>query len=130
MRDFAVIGDGADGDCGGAEGDDERALCQYLLATLMIGGLFLALQTFNWLEFFNAIQKVTIVEGPYKAMFFVLTGLHAAHVVGGLIPLSIVLHNAKAGRYSRNFHPGVRYVTIYWHFLDVIWIVLFLLIYF
>jgi heme/copper-type cytochrome/quinol oxidase subunit 3 len=41
-----------------------------------------------------------------------------------------VLGNAKRGRYSRAFHPGVRYVTLYWHFLDVVWLILFCLVYF
>ena len=63
-------------------------------------------------------------------MFYVLTALHAAHVIGGLIPLIVVYIKARRGRYSRNFHPGVRYVTAYWHFLDVVWVLLFLVLYF
>jgi cytochrome c oxidase subunit 3 len=113
----------------GGPGDEPR-LVRYLLLTLIIGLLFLLLQTFNWIEFYRALIKVTRLEGAYLGMFFVLTGLHAAHVVGGLIPLTVVLHRARQGRYSQNFHPGVRYSTMYWHFLDVVWIVLFLSIYF
>ena len=51
-------------------------------------------------------------------------------VLGGLIPLSLVTFRAARGRYSRNFHPGIRYVTFYWHFLDIIWLILFCVIYF
>jgi len=109
--------------------DDPAALNRNLVATFIIGVLFLLLQSANWVEFYLAIRHFA-AEGAYLGMFFVLTGLHAAHVVGGLIPQGIVIYRARQGRYSRNFHPGVRYCTIYWHFLDVIWILLFCLIYF
>jgi cytochrome c oxidase subunit III len=114
----------------GVRRDDQDQLRRYLQLTLIIGILFLLLQTLNWVEFYTAIRRTVRLEGAYLGMFFVLTGLHAAHVIGGFIPLGIVLHRARQRRYSRNFHPGVRYSAIYWHFLDVIWVVLFVLIYF
>jgi cytochrome c oxidase subunit 3 len=110
--------------------DDEKRLARWLLATFIIGVVFLALQTFNWIEFYLEIRQVGRLEGAYLGMFYVLTGLHAAHVVGGLIPLGIVYYRSRKSRYSRNFHPGVRYVSIYWHFLDIIWVVLFAIMYF
>jgi len=109
--------------------DRESKLVAYLWATFVLGVLFLMLQTMNWIEFYLSIRH-KMMQGPYLGGFFILTGLHAAHVVGGLIPLAVVIHRAKHGRYSRNFHPGVRYVTIYWHFLDVVWVAVFSLIYF
>jgi cytochrome c oxidase subunit III len=127
--------------------DDEKRLRLHLLLTFILGLLFLLLQTVNWLEFYSHIRgsAATLpgagattqgirLEGAYLGMFFVLTGLHAAHVVGGLIPLTVVMYKARpnpAGtRYSRNFHPGVRYVTLYWHFLDIVWIILFCVLWF
>ena len=59
----------------------------------MLGLLFLAAQTFNWIEFYGAIRRIEF-SGAYLGMFYVLTGLHAAHVVGGLIPL---VRGAEAG---------------------------------
>lgn len=109
--------------------DDNVKLVRNLQLTFIIGVAFLILQSINWAEFYHAIRDIQL-SGAYLGMFFVLTGLHAAHVVGGLIPLGVVIARAKKDRYSRNFHPGVRYVTIYWHFLDVVWVVLFSLIYF
>jgi cytochrome c oxidase subunit III len=109
--------------------DDERRLRRNLTATFVIGVGFLLLQAFNWAEFYRAIQRIDM-SGAYLGMFFVLTGLHAAHVVGGLIPLGIVRYRAGRGRYSRNYHPGVRYLAIYWHFLDAIWVALFCVLYF
>ena len=96
--------------------------------TAALGVMFLILQTFNWIEFASHIGA-NPHTGPYVNFFYVLTGLHAAHVIGGLIPLAIVLPRAIGGRYSANFHPGVRYCTIYWHFLDIIWVALFVAIY-
>jgi cytochrome c oxidase subunit III len=108
---------------------DERGLVRHLTATLVIGTVFLVMQSTNWVEFYLATRRIQF-SGAYMGMFYVLTGLHAAHVIGGLVPLGMVLRRARAGRYSANFHPGVRYVGIYWHFLDVIWVALFCVIYF
>jgi cytochrome c oxidase subunit III len=109
--------------------NEKARLPRYLVATMVLGLMFLAAQTVNWLEFYGAIRHITF-SGAYLGMFYVLTGLHAAHVVGGLIPLVVVLGRARQGLYSQAYHPGVRYVAMYWHFLDVMWIVLFSLIYF
>jgi len=69
--------------------------------------------------------------GLVSGRFFTCSrGLHAAHVIGGLIPLEIVIARGAAGAVFAEFHPGIRYVTVYWHFLDVIWVALFTLIYF
>lgn len=106
----------------------DRRLTSNLTATFVIGVVFLLLQTFNWWEFYQAIRHIDL-SGAYLGMFFVLTGLHAAHVVGGLIPLGIVIGRAGRGRYSPNFHPGVRYLAIYWHFLDAVWVALFCVLY-
>jgi cytochrome c oxidase subunit 3 len=110
--------------------DLEKKLLKFLYATLGLGVLFLILQAFNWWEFYTALPKGHQLSGPYLGGFYVLTGLHAAHVIGGLIPLIVVIVRALQGRYSRNFHPGVRYVTLYWHFLDIVWVVLFLVLLF
>ena len=109
--------------------DDEMRLRRYLWATFYVGIAFLLLQTFNWIEFYMELRGLRI-EGAYMGMFYVLTGLHAAHVLGGLIPLGVVIAKARRGAYSRNFYPGVRYSALYWHFLDIVWLVLFSFLYF
>jgi cytochrome c oxidase subunit 3 len=109
--------------------DQDARLTRNLIATFVIGMLFLIMQTINWFEFYLRIRNIQLT-GAYLGMFFVLTGLHAAHVIGGLIPLAFVIHRARQRRYSANFHPGVRYITIYWHFLDIIWVALFSVLYF
>jgi cytochrome c oxidase subunit III len=109
--------------------DDRPGLVRNLTATFVIGVVFLAVQSANWVEFYLAIRQIQF-SGAYMGMFYFLTGLHAAHVVGGLIPLWVVRQRARTGQYSANYFPGVRYVGIYWHFLDVIWVTLFCVIYF
>jgi cytochrome c oxidase subunit 3 len=106
--------------------DRLAALGRYLVLTIALGALFLLLQVFNAWEFVASFPPGFDLAGPYLGLFFVLTGLHAAHVIGGLIPLAIVW--TRRSRYSANFHPGVRYCAMYWHFLDVIWLILFSLI--
>jgi cytochrome c oxidase subunit 3 len=56
--------------------------------------------------------------------FYLLTGLHAAHVLGGFVPLGIVLHRAGEREYSSSRYDGVRFCVWYWHYLGVIWLVL------
>ena len=73
-------------------------------------------------------QNATIRSSLYAYLFYVLTGLHAAHVIGGLVPLVVVTVNSAYGRYSSVFSAGVRQIAIYWHFLGVVWLVLFAVI--
>ena len=98
-------------------------LTRWLAATFGLGVIFVLLQTANWYGL--ALREVTARTNLYAFTFFMLTGLHAAHVVGGLIPLGVVLAKSVRGRYGSGYHPGVRYMAMYWHFLDVVWIVLF-----
>ena len=62
-------------------------------------------------------------------MFYALTGLHAVHVLGGLVPLAIVTVAAYQGMYGRKKHAAVRYTAIYWHFLAVVWCAVFTVVY-
>ncbi len=100
-----------------------RGLRTGMLLTTLLGVLFLASQTLNWFALVAA--HLTAKANLYGFTFYILTGLHAAHVVGGLIPLAVVTARAFRGRYSAEFHPGVEYCAIYWHFLDVVWVVMF-----
>ena len=88
--------------------------------------MFLVLQTLNWLELVS--QNLTAASNLYGFTFYVLTALHAGHVIGGLIPLWIVMRRAFAGRYSSFFYGGVKHVGMYWHFLDVVWVIIFVVL--
>lgn len=131
------------------EKDQDRATAHWLTVTLILGIAFLLMQFFNWLaldhqlrQTQHAVSAIALVGQSHNGglsradtamverhvllvSFYVFTVLHALHVIAGLIPLGVVNAKAYAGKYSRNYHPGIRYILIYWHFLDVIWLIIF-----
>lgn len=96
-----------------------------LLATLL-GFAFLGVQTYLWLGLSR--QGLTEVR-LYGDMFYLLTIGHGAHVLVGLVSLSWVTGRGLAGHYSRRRHRGIGLVGMYWHFLGVVWLVLFTVLY-
>ena len=101
----------------------QRGLRTGLVATLALTVLFLGVQAANW----SALAREGLTPGRnlFGFAFYILTGMHAAHVVGGLVVLVLVAVKALRGGYSAGYHPGVRSVTAYTHFLTVVWIVMF-----
>jgi cytochrome c oxidase subunit III len=61
-------------------------------------------------------------DGAQGAVFYMMTGMHAFHVLTGVILLGIVLRNARRGKYSAERHWGVEGAAVYWHFVDLVWI--------
>lgn len=96
----------------------------FLVVTLALGFAFLVNQWANWGDLLRIEIPPTI--NLYAFTFYTLTGLHAAHVIGGLILLCVVCYKAFSGIYGSQYHPGITYSTMYWHFLDVVWVVLFI----
>ena len=68
-------------------------------------------------------------SSTYLEMFYAITGLHAVHVLGGLVPLVMITVSAYRDMYGRKKYAAVRYTAIYWHFLDVIWCAVFAVVY-
>ena len=101
----------------------QPALRMTLAATSTLGLAFLVSQGLNWFSLVAA--RLTVRTNLYGFTFYTLTGLHAVHVIGGLIPLGVVTARAFAGRYDASRHAGIEYTAIYWHFLDVVWLVMF-----
>ena len=99
------------------------ALKGWILPTVLLGVIFLILQAVAWWEM--AAEQLDISEHLYAWSFYVLTGLHAAHVLGGVIPLIVVTVRACMNRYTPSHHRGVTYVEMYWHFLGLAWIALY-----
>ena len=98
-----------------------------LVATFALGVAFLGMQVFNWWRMV-AVDAVLATKSLYAFTFYMLTGLHALHVIGGLIPLARTSWRAHRGAYSwADFH-GIRLMAMYWHFLDAVWIVLFVVL--
>jgi len=94
-----------------------------LAATAFLGVLFFLLQIRNWTIL--SAEEVTAESNLYGFTFYMLTGLHAVHLLGGLAALTVVTARAFRGAYTASLHGGVHYMSMYWHFLDAVWIVLF-----
>lgn len=92
--------------------------------TLAGAGLFLVVQSIAWVQLWQ--EEFTLGTGLYAWTFYVLTGVHALHVLGGLPPLVLVYLRSAQQRYTAQDHAGLTYCAMYWHTLDVIWVVLYL----
>jgi cytochrome c oxidase subunit 3 len=103
------------------------ALIGTMLITTLLGVVFLVSQVINW-AWLIAIHA-TAGKDLYLFLFYLLTGLHGAHVIGGLIALTVVTVKAFRGRYTAADHGGVKLTAIYWHFLDVVWLVMFVVMF-
>jgi cytochrome c oxidase subunit 3 len=107
---------------------DRVGMNRAIAVTLLMGTVFLGMQGIEYLELVG--HGFGINSGIYGTLFFTLTGFHGAHVFGGLVGLSIVLLRGSAGQFSARHHVAVEAVSAYWHFVDVVWIVLFFTLYF
>ena len=108
------------------------ALKKYLMLTILGGLIFLSLQAFEWTHLIG--EGLTFSANPwgsslFGSTFYSITGFHGMHVTGGVIYLSVVLRNAAKGKYSQADYNGVELVGLYWHFVDLVWILVFTFIY-
>ncbi|MBA2264090.1 MAG: heme-copper oxidase subunit III [Chloroflexi bacterium] len=92
--------------------------------TLGLGVLFLSGQLYDY-----SVLGFGIGDGVFGTVFYTLTGFHGAHVFGGAVGLTIVLARAWRGQFSARNHVAVEAVSMYWHFVDVVWIGVFSVIY-
>ena len=97
------------------------------ITTIILGFAFEAGQL---IEFVKAFQRgLNLTSNNFASAFFTMTGFHGAHVLGGLILLTLILYRAARGQFNSRNHVGVAAVTLYWHFVDVVWIFLFGILY-
>ena len=108
--------------------DDRTRFVRLLGVTLLLGIVFLAGQVYEYYEFI-VHEGFTITEGAYGSAFYGLTGLHGLHVSLGAVLLSIVFIRALYGQYSPEKHTSVSTVSMYWHFVDVVWVFLVVVLY-
>jgi len=95
---------------------------QALLATLLLAVPFFLAQGAGLA---TMLSRATDVGSALKNAVVFLIVVHALHLVGGLIPLILITRRAHAGRYDHEYHTPVRNLAMYWHFLDVVWLVMF-----
>ncbi|AGY60134.1 cytochrome c oxidase subunit 3 [Gloeobacter kilaueensis] len=108
---------------------DQNKFRLFWLITFVMGAIFIAGQAFEWNTLINH-EHLTLKSGLYGGTFFLLTGFHGMHVIVGLLlQLIVFLRAFKKGRYTPEKHFGVGASSLYWHFVDIVWIFLFGLLY-
>ena len=103
---------------------DRRTCIRWLAITVFLGVAFLSGQAYEYTHL-GFLPR----DGIFAGVFFTLTGFHGAHVTGGVIFIAICLYRALRGQFSAGRHLAVEAASIYWHFVDVVWIGLFATIY-
>src|ERR671938_1215367 len=108
--------------------DDRDAFQGWLIVTIVLGLGFLGGQAF---EYTNLIRNegFTIASGIYGTVFYSLTGLHGLHVTAGVVVLTGVLVRAFMGHFNSRSHFGADGSILYWHFVDIVWIALYVTLY-
>jgi len=105
-----------------------RQLLIFLGLTVLLGALFLYFQATEYIEAYQHLN-LTLGSGIYGSTFFMLTGFHGAHVTLGTIMLAIIWLRCLKGHFDRDNHFAFEAVAWYWHFVDVVWLGLFLFVY-
>jgi cytochrome c oxidase subunit 3 len=121
----------------------QKAIIWFLILTLLFGGVFLGVKAYEWNEKFEEhhipgmssfhLEGVAPADQGHAQLFFsiyfAMTGLHALHMVIGVVILLTLIVQANKGKFSASYYTPVDVAGLYWHFVDVIWIFLFPLLY-
>jgi cytochrome c oxidase subunit 3 len=103
------------------------ALRAALKGTLALGSLFLVLQLAVWVPLWQSGFRID--SGVYGSIFYGLTVFHALHVLAGLVALLVLVPGARKGRYRSGRQSAVRLSAMFWHFVDAVWVVMFVAVY-
>jgi heme/copper-type cytochrome/quinol oxidase subunit 3 len=99
----------------------------WLLATIGLGAVFLLGQGLEWTHLID--QGATVSRNLFGTTFFTLTGFHGLHVLIGLVALAILFGLARMGEFKSGPSAALESVVLYWHFVDVVWVVIFTVVY-
>lgn len=122
------------------EAGDQKMLKRWLLATLLFGVIFLGIQGYEYIKLYSegltfvscdVVHNGHQIECPtmYGTTFYIQTGFHGTHVFLGVIWLLVVIFKTYKGVYTQQEHTGVELFGLYWHFVDLVWILLFTIVY-
>jgi len=102
---------------------------QMFMAFTILGGMtFLGMQAFEW-HHLIWMEGLSIRTSLFSATFFILTGFHGCHVLGGIIYNSVILLRGLAGKITQTNSHLVEIAGLYWHFVDLVWILIFTFVY-
>ena len=107
---------------------DRRNLIFSLAITIILGILFLALQAIEYAHAYSDFN-LKLTTGVFGSTFYMLTGFHGFHVTLGVTMLIVILFRCVAGHFKPDHHFGFEAVSWYWHFVDVVWLMLFVFVY-
>jgi cytochrome c oxidase subunit 3 len=123
----------------GAQMGKRQVLVGFLLLTMLLGAVFLGIKAIEYAHKFaehHVPGSGFHFEGPHAgpaqlffSLYFAMTGMHAVHMLIGLGLLAVLVWQARRDRYSSDYHTPVELVGLYWHFVDIVWIFLFPLLY-
>ncbi|HLY42000.1 MAG TPA: cytochrome c oxidase subunit 3 [Terracidiphilus sp.] len=100
----------------------------WLAATVLLGSIFIGFTAFEWYDLINH-HGLTISTNLFGTTFYSLVGLHASHVLVGLILLSLALIFSIAGKVTEHHAERLEVLSLYWHFVDAVWVVVFTVVY-
>jgi len=112
----------------GLKKGDRTQLILGLMATVALGFLFITLQAYEYYHAYHELN-LKLTTGMYGTTFFMLTGFHGLHVTLGAIMLFVVMIRAMKGHFSEEHHFAFEAAAWYWHFVDVVWLGLFVFVY-
>jgi heme/copper-type cytochrome/quinol oxidase subunit 3 len=105
----------------------QRDLQMWLVATCIIGATFVGVQVYEYRELIH--HGFVPSQGLFGSTFYTMTGFHGFHVTMGVICMIYVTWKAFQGKYTGGDHRGVEVIGLYWHFVDLVWIILFTIVY-
>ncbi len=108
--------------------EKRNQLVLWLAATVTLGFIFVGFQAYEYYEAYTVLG-LTLGSGIYGATFFMLTGFHGMHVTLGAIMLLVIMFRCMKGHFKPNHHFAFEAVAWYWHFVDVVWLGLFIFVY-
>jgi heme/copper-type cytochrome/quinol oxidase subunit 3 len=106
---------------------DSRKMKLFLCLTLLFGACFLSVQVFEYWKLLH--EGFNPHVSLFGSVFFTTTGFHGFHVFCGVVCMAFVTGKAFLGKYTQQSHQGIETIGLYWHFVDLVWIVLFTIIY-
>ena len=107
---------------------DRSKTALWMAVTIFLGATFMGFQAYEYMHAYSELN-LKLSSGIYGSTFFMLTGFHGFHVTMGGIMLSVVLYRVTKGHFTPDHHFAFEGAAWYWHFVDVVWVLLFILVY-
>jgi cytochrome c oxidase subunit 3 len=105
--------------------NDKMAFRRWLVLSAVLGVAFLSNQAVEWTS-----APFSVSSHAFGSLFFTMTGFHGFHVTGGILAMAVLLGRSGSKRFGESSLPSVEVVSYYWHFVDVVWVIMFAVLFF